>query len=97
MSAPAHEYADDARAYRAERASYEGAERFVRALIGAAGGPFEQRQPTRAECRTGLLDVLTLKPRAWLCSAVGRSVLRRHGLTLEQVEQWAAGEVDRAI
>jgi len=60
----------------------------VAALIRAVGGPFEQRQPTRDQCCTGLLDVLALKSRGWLSSWAGKSVLSRHGLTLEQVEAW---------
>jgi hypothetical protein len=99
-NAPAFEYADDHRAYREERLAHEGeriaAERVARALVGAAGGPFIQRQPTGAQCLTGLLDGLAEKhaeSRAWLRSSFGgRSVLLRHGLTVEQVERWAARE-----
>jgi hypothetical protein len=88
MSAPAYEYSDDPAVYRAERASYEDAERLVRALILAAGGPFEQRQPTGAQCLTGVLDGLAQKTPAWLRSWAGRSVLQRYGLTQMQVATW---------
>lgn len=91
MSTPDFAYADDPRAYRAELAAYEHAERIVRALIGAAGGPFVQRRPTRAQCCTELLDGLAKRSLAWLRSSEARGLLARHGLTLEQVERWREG------
>jgi hypothetical protein len=95
MSAPDYEFAAGHGAYIAERREHEQrvqyADRFVRALVLLAGGPFVQRQPTGAQCMTGVLDGLAEKSPAWLRSWAGRSVMQRHGLTLEQVEAWRAG------
>lgn len=86
--------AQDSRAEREEAARALHAAAVVAALIRAAGGPFVQRQPTREQCCTGLLDVLALKSRGWLGSWAGQSVLQRHSLTVDQVEAWrAASEV----
>jgi hypothetical protein len=93
------DYADDGRAYRAERLAREGervaAERLVRALLAHAGVPLTgwlvQRQPTGAQCMTLTLDWLARKERAWLLAGLGRLMLVRHGLTLAQVDAWRAG------
>lgn len=78
----------DGAAERAHEARVLHAERVVRGLICAAGGPFVQRQPTRAQCCTGVLDALASRSPAWLRSWAGRSVLRRYELTWEQVDEW---------
>lgn len=88
------ESADDPRVHAAGRAAHRRAacfaDQLVRALINAAGGPFVQRQPTRAECRTAELDFYAEKVR-WngLRWKMVRARLAHLGLTVEQVEAWA--------
>lgn len=91
-----YEFADDPRAYRGERAVHEGnriaAERITVLLINAVGGPFVQRKPTRAECRTEQLDYFASRVREGSRLLRARSVrtrLDQLGLTTEQVEAWA--------
>jgi hypothetical protein len=98
-AAPDFEYADDARAYRAgsgaRQAQLRNAERIVAALISASGGPatlrFEQRQPTRAECRTDSLDFFASKGARWpgFRQPIVRARLAELGITHEQVASWA--------
>jgi hypothetical protein len=95
------EYADDPRAYRAERAAYlnraREAELLVGLLIASVGGPFVQRKPTRAECRTDQLDYLADKLLAgghWVRSRWLKPRLDKLGLTVAQIEAWAAQRGD---
>lgn len=91
MIRPYSEAALDALAEREHAGRQHFGQCLVRALIGAGGGPFEQRQPTRQQCLTAELDWLAKKSAGWLRGWGGTSMMRQHGLTLEQIEAWRAG------
>lgn len=88
---PYSEAALDAQAEREHAGRLHFGQCFVRALIGASGGSFVQRQPTAEQCFTAELDFLASKSAGWLRGWRGTSLMRRWGLTLEQVEAWRAG------
>jgi hypothetical protein len=97
-AAPDYVFADDPGAYRAGaealRQQRAVAELTVSVLIAAVGGPFVQRRPTAAECRTDALDFYADKRRelgaAFVRSRMVVGRLAQLGLTVEQVEAWAA-------
>lgn len=91
---PAYEYRTGPAYYRAreEREGMRAAgETLTWLLINAVGGPFVQRWPTRAQCRTDKLDYFA---ELWLkgCRLRGVGVasrLQTLGLTVEQVVAWS--------
>lgn len=99
---PDHVFADDARAYHAGAEAHGRrealAELVVTVLIAAAGGPFVQRRPTAAECRTAALDHFADKWRDigphFVGSRMVRARLEQLGLTVQQVEAWALKQME---
>ena len=85
------EHIEDYGSWQAYVRREQNAERIVRSLIAAAGGPFVQRRPTRREYRGDSLRYFAEKGMGWpgFRHEIVKRRLEQLGITIEQIAQYA--------